>query len=167
MNEEGLDRVLLALRGLPTVMEWLTEIITVPKQPREPTVAKRKMEFLSKFRKLDPPNFHGNTSHDVCDAERWIKKVKKLFETVGMPEEFKVCMASSLLFDEADHWWDIIKARHNVGTMTWQVFEEHFYAQYFRQVVRESKLQEFINLSQRDMTVSQYEIKFSELSRFG
>eukprot|EP00261_Vitis_vinifera_P033067 XP_019074310.1 PREDICTED: uncharacterized protein LOC109122258 [Vitis vinifera] len=52
------------------------------------------------------------------------------------------------------------------GPITWRQFREAFYKKYFPDSVRRQKVGEFIRLEQRDMTVAQYEAKFTELSRF-
>ena len=43
---------------------------------------------------------------------------------------------------------------------------EAFYKKYFPDSVRQQKVGEFVHLEQGEMTVAQYEAKFTELSRF-
>ncbi|XP_059629741.1 uncharacterized protein LOC132272656 [Cornus florida] len=162
-NDERLARVFQALEDLTGLMRWQVQMNQAPNPVRELTIAEKKIKCLAEFRRLKPPNFRGNKG----EAEKWLKEIKKLFEVTSTPEEFKVAIASSLLFDEADHWWDTVKIRHDLESMNWTTFEELFYAQYFRDVVREAKLQEFLHLTQRNMTVAEYDAKFMELSRFG
>ena len=50
--------------------------------------------------------------------------------------------------------------------MTWTEFEELFNEKYFSESIRHIKEVEFVKLTQGNMTVSQYEVKFAELSRF-
>ena len=45
-------------------------------------------------------------------------------------------------------------------------FKETFYIKYFPYNVRRQKVGEFVHLEQGDMTVAQYEAKFTEFSRF-
>ncbi|RVW22176.1 Transposon Ty3-G Gag-Pol polyprotein [Vitis vinifera] len=52
------------------------------------------------------------------------------------------------------------------GPITWRQFRKAFYKKYFPDSVRRQKVGEFIRLEQGDMTVAQYEAKFTELSRF-
>ncbi|XP_059658460.1 uncharacterized protein LOC132304755 [Cornus florida] len=165
-NDERLARVFQALEDLTGLMGRQVQMNQAPNPVRELTIAEQKIKCLAEFRRLKPPNFRGNKGQVVCEAEKWLKEIKKLFEVTSMPEEFKEAIASSLLFDEADHWWDTVKIRHDFESMTWTTFEELFYAQYFRDVVREAKLQEFLHLTQRNMTVAEYDAKFMELSRF-
>ncbi|XP_056173048.1 uncharacterized protein LOC130139649 [Syzygium oleosum] len=54
-----------------------------------------------------------------------------------------------------------------MGTkIAWEKFVEAFYEKYFSDCVKDQKIAEFIQLCQNNMTVDQYEAKFSELSRF-
>ena len=52
------------------------------------------------------------------------------------------------------------------GPIVWRKFKEAFYKKYFLDSVRRQKVGEFVCLEQRDLTVAQYEAKFTELSRF-
>ena len=52
------------------------------------------------------------------------------------------------------------------GPIVWRQFKEAFYKKYFPDSVRRQKVGKFVHLEQRDLTVAQYEAKFTELSRF-
>ncbi|XP_034677701.1 uncharacterized protein LOC117908146 [Vitis riparia] len=97
------------------------------------------------FKKLGPPYFSGAT--DPTEAEAWILKMEKFFGVIDCSEEQKASYAAFMLDKEADHW-------------------EAFYKKYFPDSVRRQKVGEFIRLEQGDMTVAQYEAKFTKLSRF-
>lgn len=84
-----------------------------------------------------------------------------------MPNELRVTIAcSSYLEGQAYHWWESIQGMQDTENMTWGEFETIFLEKYFPHVMRESRTREFIYLVQRDMTVSKYQAKFEELSRF-
>ena len=123
-----------------------------------------RLACLKDFQKLNPPNFAGTT--EPLEAESWFKQVKKKLDVLKIPEDFRVEFAAYLFIGEADHWWDYIKRTENVETMTWINFEKIFYGQYFPQTVRNAKLKEFVELTQGDLTVTQYEAKFTQLSRY-
>ncbi|KAL9676783.1 hypothetical protein QQ045_005003 [Rhodiola kirilowii] len=55
------------------------------------------------------------------------------------------------LAGEADYWWDFIKSSHDVASMTWDDFEEVFFAKYFRESARDVKIEEFVHLIQREI----------------
>ena len=45
--------------------------------------------------------------------------------------------------------------------IVWRQFKEAFYKKYFPDSVRRKKIGEFVHLEQEDMTVAQYEAKFT------
>ena len=70
-----------------------------------------------------------------------------------------------MLDKEADHWWRMTKRLlEDQGPIVWRQFKETFYKKYFPDSVRRQKVEEFVRLEQEDMTVAQYETKFTELS---
>ncbi|RVW60643.1 Transposon Ty3-G Gag-Pol polyprotein [Vitis vinifera] len=117
------------------------------------------------FKKLGPPYFSGAT--DPTEAEAWILKMEKFFGVIDCSEEQKASYAAFMLDKEADHWWRMSRRLlEDQGPITWRQFREAFYKKYFPDSVRRQKVGEFIRLEQGDMTVAQYEAKFTELSRF-
>ena len=54
----------------------------------------------------------------------------------------------------------------DVPKMTWKEFAKLFMERFFPQVYREQKKSEFIHLLQRMMSVTEYETRFTSLSRF-
>eukprot|EP00261_Vitis_vinifera_P040692 XP_019081935.1 PREDICTED: uncharacterized protein LOC109124301 [Vitis vinifera] len=84
------------------------------------------------------------------------------FKKLGPPY-----FSAFMLDKEADHWWRMTRRLlEDQGPITWRQFREAFYKKYFPDSVRRQKGGEFIRLEQGDMTVAQYEAKFTELSRF-
>ncbi|MBG9689342.1 hypothetical protein ABD91_00070, partial [Lysinibacillus sphaericus] len=117
------------------------------------------------FKELGPPEFKGEPKPLV--AETWIKQITKIFDVLGCSEEQKVPFAAFMLRGEADYWWESIKRTQPAALkMSWEKFQELFNDKYFPESIRHMKEVEFIKLEQNNMTVSQYEAKFAELSRF-
>ncbi|XP_034677757.1 uncharacterized protein LOC117908237 [Vitis riparia] len=85
---------------------------------------------------------------------------------MAMLEERRVSLASFMLRDEADNWWDMIKTTQDVTQMVWMRFEELLLSNYFPETVRRQKRAEFIHLVQRNMIVTEYAAKFTQLSRY-
>ncbi|RVW87815.1 hypothetical protein CK203_043970 [Vitis vinifera] len=108
-----------------------------------------------------------SSSRDPTEAEAWILKMEKFFGVIDCSEEQKASYAAFMLDKEADHWWRMTRRLlEDQGPITWRQFREAFYKKYFPDSVRRQKVGEFIRLEQGDMTVAQYEAKFTELSRF-
>ncbi|XP_057954261.1 uncharacterized protein LOC131148526 [Malania oleifera] len=82
----------------------------------------------------------------------------------------KVYYAAFKMTREAKHWWPSVKLLDDQRVvkiaLTWERFKELFFDRYFPSSVREENVEEFTNLTQGDMTVAEYAVKFVELSRF-
>ena len=85
---------------------------------------------------------------------------------MAVPEEMRVSLAFFMLRDEADNWWDMIKTTQDVTKMVWVQFEELLLSNYFLEAVRRQKRAEFIHLVLRNMIVTEYAAKFTQLSRY-
>ena len=82
-----------------------------------------------------------------------------------VPDERRVSLAF-MLRDEAYNWWDMINTTQDVTQMVWMQFEELLLSNYFPEAIRRQKSLEFIHLVQRNMTVTEYAAKFTQLSRY-
>ncbi|XP_062094401.1 uncharacterized protein LOC133800456 isoform X1 [Humulus lupulus] len=78
----------------------------------------------------------------------------------------RVACASYMLRDDARIWWDVVSQQRNVAVMTWEEFKSIFNEKYYIVVVRATKVDEFINLTQNRSTVTEYAIKFDRLAKF-
>ncbi|XP_048132209.1 uncharacterized protein LOC125314295 [Rhodamnia argentea] len=88
------------------------------------------------------------------------RKAQKMVEQV-VPAVYQ-------LEGNAGTWWRVVKDRvFPEGTVpVWDTFVEAFNNKYFSRTAREQKMAEFFRLRQNQMTVDQYEAKFSELSKY-
>ena len=53
-----------------------------------------------------------------------------------------------------------------MGPIEWEELKEAFLGKYFPRERRKDKVEEFINLKQKNMSVEEYSLKFSMLSRY-
>mgnify|MGYP002555469830 CR=1 FL=1 len=76
-------------------------------------------------------------------------------------------MSSYQLRDVSQIWYTQWKDNRLVesGPIEWEEFKEAFLGKYFPRERREVKVEEFINLKQGNMSVEEYSLKFSMLSR--
>jgi hypothetical protein len=110
--------------------------------------------------------FKGAT--DPFEAEAWVNRMEKLFTTMGCIDDQRVTFAAFMLEGEADVWWTE-EQRLLCGTsrqITWEVFLETFYEHYFPASTREQLESEFLRFTQGNKTVTQYEVRFTELVRY-
>ena len=101
----------------------------------------QNVSLIRDFKALVPPIFRGGTN--FLEAEHWLKEIKKILDVMVVSEERRVSLASFMLRDEADSWWDMIKSTHDVAQMKWTKFEELFLANYFLEAIRRQKRAEF------------------------
>ena len=66
--------------------------------------------------------------------------------------------------DKDKDWWDAVDRRHPDG-ISWDQFQQEFTDRFFLQSHKDSKIEEFFRLEQKNMLISEYEKRFSELVR--
>ncbi len=118
---------------------------------------------LERFRKLQPPSFSGGNAPKK--AEDWMLDLEKFFTALNLADDEKVNLAAFQLTREASRWYTGLSQRET-QPVTWARFVEHFEEEYFPATWKEKRYDEFMNLRQGSMTVSEYRTKFSQLLRF-
>ncbi|XP_074346725.1 uncharacterized protein LOC141685530 [Apium graveolens] len=103
---------------------------------------------------------------DPIKAQSWLREMEKAFELAEVKEDKKAQYASYYLKDEASYWWESSKALLEGEVITWERFTEMFLEKYLPSYMQDQLEMWFLNLRQKDMTVAEYEVKFSELARF-
>ncbi|XP_028094273.1 uncharacterized protein LOC114294348 [Camellia sinensis] len=111
---------------------------------------------------MKPPQFHGGL--DPLKVEAWVLGIEKLFDVFPCLETQKVLLATFTLEDEVRRWWKLMRENHK--DIDWIRFLEIFYDKYFSQCVCSRKVSEFMELKPNNMSVAEYEAKFTELDRF-
>ena len=84
-------------------------------------------------------------------------------EGIQCPDEDKVRIAGFLLGGSAKKWWAYERTRRR---HTWAQFKTAFHIEFCPPAFFETKRLEFETLTQGNMTVSEYERRFRELSDF-
>ena len=83
---------------------------------------------------------------------------------MGCTDEQRVLFFNFLTEDGAKDWWDAVERRYP-NSISWDQFQQEFTNRLFPQNHKDSKIEEFFKLEQKNMSVSKYEKKFSELVR--
>ena len=81
------------------------------------------------------------------------------------PEENLEC-ATSHLQDEAYQWWVFVTRTAPPENVTWELFLAEFRKQYVGRIYLSNIRQEFHNLKQRQMSVTEYQREFTWLSKY-
>ncbi|KAL5570735.1 hypothetical protein UlMin_020332 [Ulmus minor] len=116
-----------------------------------------------RFCQIKPAEFVG--SSDPLEAEEWLSSIETILEFMELNDREKVMYASYMLRKDARYWWESVKLRRNVLTMTWGEFVGEFNQKYYNQAAMRAKQKEFLNLKQGNMTVIEAVTKFEQLAR--
>jgi len=79
-----------------------------------------------------------------------------VFEIIHVADAERVELASYQLKGRAD----------DASIVRWDAFESAFMGHFFPRELREAKAREFLTLKQESMSVLEYSLKFTQLSRF-
>ncbi|XP_047149502.1 uncharacterized protein LOC124821629, partial [Vigna umbellata] len=121
---------------------------------------------LESFLQHHPAKFSGKCLPD--EADQWLRDMERIFNAKRCPDENRLAYTEYLLTGEASHWWASARAilTDAQQQITWEVFRNKFYEEYFPDSVRFAKEVEFLQLVQGGMSVSEYTNKFKHLVRF-
>src|SRR5262245_54695230 len=149
--------------------EAVAEPVTspIPSPTPTPTSAEdpsdRQARKLKEFMKYRPPTFTGGP--ELEKAEQWIMNMEKRHDSLQLDDELRVNLSTYMLEGNAEKWWRTAqKAEGEIKT--WSKFKQVFYEKYFPKAVRDGKYEEFLNLKQGSMSVTDYEFRFSQLAEF-
>ena len=131
-----------------------------PLPPRE--VLEEPGRSIERIQKLGSKPYDGNSDPEA--AWLWLDKVNKVYGVMGCTDDQRVLFSSFLMEDRAKDWWDAMDRRYPDG-ISWDQFQQEFTDRFFPQSHKDSKIEEFFRLEQKNMSVSKYEKKFSELVR--
>ncbi|XP_024027271.1 uncharacterized protein LOC21410848 isoform X2 [Morus notabilis] len=138
-------------------MEQLDEMFQTfqgaPRERRDPEA--HRTNALMDFMKSKPPMFEGSSDH--ATAERWLKEIKEKFDTLVVPQEYRVGFATYLFEGSVEDWWDLHMNGDDMSNLLWDEFETLFRDKYIPGTYSGK-------LVQGDMTVAQYHSQFVELS---
>ena len=99
-------------------------------------------------------------SDDPEAAWLWLDRVNKVYGIMGCIDEQRVLFSRFLTEDKAKDWWDAVEMRYPNG-ISWDQFQQEFTDRFFPHSYKDSKIEEFFRLEQKNMSVSEYEKRFS------
>lgn len=88
------------------------------------------VRMLETFLRNHPPTFKGR--YDPDGAQKWLKKVERIFRVMQCSEVQKVRFGTHMLAEEADDWWvSLLPVLEQDGAeVTWAVFRREFLNRY-------------------------------------
>ena len=117
---------------------------------------------IERVQKLGAKPYDGSGDPEV--AWLWLDRVNKVSGVMGYIDDQRVLFSSFLMEDRAKDWWDVVDRRYPDG-ISWDQFQQEFTDRFFPQSHKDSKIEEFFRLEQKNILVSEYEKRFSELVR--
>ena len=148
-------------------MAQIAQIVAIAtRQQSQPPPPPREVEepgrSIERVQKLGAKPYDG--SGDPEATWLWLDKVNKVYGVMGCMDEQRVLFSSFLIENMAKDWWDALDRRYPDG-ISWDHFQREFTDRFFPQSHKDSKIEEFFRLEQKNMSVSEYEKRFSELVR--
>ncbi|KAK4729546.1 hypothetical protein R3W88_022534 [Solanum pinnatisectum] len=121
---------------------------------------------LIDFTRMNPPMFFG--SKVGKDPQEFVEEVFKITDAMGVTSIEKAELAAYQLKGMAQVWYTQWKRNRleGEGPIGWEVFKKAFLDRFFPREKREEKVEEFINLRQGGMSVEEYSLKFTKLSKY-
>ncbi|KAM1735673.1 hypothetical protein ACFX12_014115 [Malus domestica] len=133
--------------------------VDLPKRNEEEKKSEREVTYLDRFLKLKPMKCG---TPDSDKAKTWIKNIKKKLDILKVPAKNRIKLATHVMEGEADSWWDTVCDQNTDKEMTWDDFEQHFYDRYFPDALKQTRIKEFFELEQGNMTVAEYVSKYTK-----
>jgi hypothetical protein len=106
-------------------------------------------------------------SSDPRDAEDGLHAVERELHTAQCDDREKVLYGPRLLRGAAQYWWESYLTTHgNPDTITWEEFRCSFRQYCVLAGLMTVKKEEFLALKQGSSSVSEYQDRFLQLSRY-
>ncbi|KAL5538128.1 hypothetical protein UlMin_046157 [Ulmus minor] len=132
-----------------------------PRAPEHPVIQQEPL--YERFRRMKPDEFEGSSNPLV--AEEWLSSIQTILDFMHLNEREKVLCATYVLKKDARYWWETVKMRRNVQDMTWDEFIAEFNQKYYNRMAMRAQQNEFINIKQGSMSVTEAVRKFDQLAR--
>lgn len=124
----------------PEIVPALTLMVVEP--PIEPMHAAASHKAFMSTR---TPQLNGKKVSDK--AKEWLREMEKAFRIVEVSELLLVRFETYMLIGDAKNWWrTLLEIKYSAEESTWNEFVQQFLQAYTPEVVKERKLQEFLEL---------------------
>jgi len=131
--------------------------------PPPPTIGN---PAFREYNRNHPPEFNGEG--EPQEAKRWVKHMERIFRMADCTEEEKVIFATNQFRGAAEDWWETAQRRIVTDgiEMNWENFKKVMLEKYLSLSYKVRKEQEFLQLKQDNVSVTEFTKKFEELSHY-
>jgi hypothetical protein len=120
---------------------------------------------IANFHRLHPHKF--GRSDNPLEVDDWLREIEMKLDVVHASEKDKVLLAVQQLTGPALAWWQSYKEINpEARTMIWDDFVKLFREHHIPNSMIKLKRHEFLSLQQRNLSVTEYLHKCTELSRY-
>ncbi|XP_059658590.1 uncharacterized protein LOC132304906 [Cornus florida] len=104
---------------------------------------------------------------DPMVADDYMDQVETQLISMDVTDDhLKIMLATYKFSKDAKLWWKSVTNQYKVEEMSWDMFKELFYEKYFSITKRWEFKDQFVGLIQGNMSITEYENKFTFLFRF-
>ncbi|XP_058761821.1 uncharacterized protein LOC131635233 [Vicia villosa] len=131
--------------NVEAMMRWTGAIGQAP-QENVGYGGKDEFRAFGDFQRCNPPIFEGRYGPEKAHA--WMREIEKIFQVVSCTNVQKVQFGTHMLTKEADVWWSNTVRRFEIEgiEVTWTLFRDAFFGNYFPEDVRGKKEVGFLQL---------------------
>src|SRR3954463_16190510 len=120
---------------------------------------------IQDFILLKPPVFR--CSSEPLEADDWLRSIECKLDMAHVSPNDRVIFATYFLEGAALQWWENYVAMQPDGhVVTWQEFRVAFRGYHILDELMECKKEEFINLTQGEMSIHEYVTEFNRLAHY-
>ena len=147
-------------------MDILQQIAQALQRAVQPVAVSPQRLAIERMAKYRPVDFLEKKDDEPSMAENWLERTKRMMRQMHYTPEVNLERATSLLHDEAYQWWLSVTRTAPPEGITWEFFLLEFRKQYVGHIYLSNMRQEFHNLKQRQMSVTEYQREFTRLSKY-
>ncbi|KAE8667867.1 Detected protein of unknown function [Hibiscus syriacus] len=111
--------------------------------------------------------FGGQIGEAPTEAEDWLQDTERRMDQLGLDSTKRYQGDVAMLDGNAYTWWESVTSSIPTDRLTWNFFKDRFRSRFLGERYLAQRRQQFQDLVQGDMTVSEYEIEFLKLLKYG
>ncbi|KAH0720138.1 hypothetical protein KY284_005168 [Solanum tuberosum] len=121
---------------------------------------------ICEFLRMNPQSF--TSSSTTQDPENFIEELQKVFDVMHVADTEWVELAAYQMKGVTRIWLDQWKKNRaeDAPHASWASFDVAFLGRFFSREMKESKVREFLTLKHDSLSIHEYGLKFTQLSRY-